>query len=73
MLLLKTTVLILAVQIAYRVKFEVWPCTYGNVITEPVDVADQPLNVYPSLVGAVGAVEMLAPVLTDPAVTALPP
>jgi hypothetical protein len=62
-----------AAQIAYRVKFAVWPCVYGNVRTLPVSVTDHPLNVYPALVGAVGADAMLAPVFTDPLVTALPP
>ena len=41
--------------------------------TDPVVVADQPANVYPARVGAVGAAEILAPVLTDPDVTADPP
>ena len=62
-----------ALQIAYKVKFAVCPCANGKVTIEPVVVVDQPLNVYPVLVGAVGAEVMLAPELTVPAVTALPP
>ncbi len=42
------------------------------MITLPVLVADQPENVYPLRVGAVGADEMLPPIGAVPASTELP-
>ena len=41
------TVKALAVQIAYKVKFAVWPWVYPPVkeTTDPLLVVDQPLNV----------------------------
>ena len=42
-------------------------------MTDPPSVADQPSKLYPVLVGGVGAAEILAPVFTDPLVTAVPP
>ena len=54
-------------------KFAVCPWAYGNVTTDPEVVEDQPANVYPVLVGAVGAAEILAPVCEPPFVTADPP
>jgi hypothetical protein len=70
----KVTIRVFTDQIAYKVKLEVCPCVYPPVklTTEPVEVVDQPLNVYPALVGAVGAVNF-ASVATDPAVTDDPP
>jgi hypothetical protein len=44
----------------------------AKLTTEPAEVVDQPENVYPALVGAVGAVNF-ASVATDPAVTDDPP
>ena len=41
--------------------------------TDPEVVVDQPANVYPVLVGAVGAEKILAPVCEPPFVTADPP
>ena len=70
---LKITVFEFADQIAYKVKFAVCPCAYGNEITEPDEVVDQPTKVFPAFVGAVGADEMLAPVFTVPLETAEPP
>jgi hypothetical protein len=46
---------------------------YGNVITVPPSVADQPAWVYPARDGTVGAAAIEPPVVNDPAVTALPP
>ncbi len=42
-------------------------------MVEPDEDVDQPVNVYPVRVGAVGADEILAPVLTEPLETKLPP
>ena len=39
----------------------------------PPSVADHAVNVYPVLVGAVGSVEILAAVLTEPLLTVVPP
>jgi hypothetical protein len=49
------------------------PGEYGKVKTVPPSVADQPANVYPAWVGAVGAEAIDPPVVKDPEVTAVPP
>ena len=59
---------------ANNVKLAVWPCVYGNEMAEPpLDAANQPLNVYPLLVGDPGEEAIEPPVVVDPLLIALPP
>lgn len=68
------TVFVFPVHCAYIVKFEVWPCVYGNVIAlPPLDAANQPANEYPARVGEPGDDAIEPPVTVDPEDTAVPP
>jgi hypothetical protein len=66
--LLEPPLELIDVHFAYKVISVKTPGAYGNEIAEPPSVADQPANVNPDLVGAVGS-ETVPPLAYVPADT----